>query len=121
MKGCHSMKRIAVLILATFTVLSLIVFVIKGGDKKDKGNLPLGEELEAGEVFKSSVADEEEYLLIAEKDYLNLYEIGDKKTLKKSERINTALFPEEDITNLIKGIEYKSSDDAFAAMENFVG
>ena len=116
------MKRIAVLILAFFAVLSLFVFAIKSGDKKDKEKPPFGEEIKAGEVFKSSLAQEEEgYLLIAEKEYLNLYQIGEKKTLKKSERINTALFPEEDITSLIKGIEYKSSDDAFAAMENFVG
>lgn len=121
MKGCHSMKRIAVLILASFAVLSLIVFVIKYNDKKDNEKPPFDNEINAGEVFKTEIADEEGYLLIAEKEYLNLYKIGEKKTLKKSERINTALFPEEDITNLIKGIEYNSSDDAFAAMENFVG
>lgn len=116
------MKRIVTMLLALFVIVSALVFAIKYSDNKRNENLPLNDDENLGEVFKPDIADEgNKYLLIAEEEYLNLYQIGKNTALKKSERINTALFPEEDITNLTKGIEYTSSDDAFAAMENFVG
>ncbi len=116
------MKRIVTMLLALFVIVAALVFAIKYSDKKRNENPSLNDDKNLGEVFKPDIADvEEKYLLIAEDEYLNLYQIGEKTALKKSERINTALFPEADIKNLTDGIQYKSSDEAFAAMENFVG
>ncbi len=110
------------MLLALFVIMAALVFAIKYSDKKRNENPPLNNDKNLGEVFKPDIASEEEkYLLIAEEEYLNLYQIGEKTALKKSERINTRLFPEGDITNLSAGIEYKTPEEAFAAMENFVG
>lgn len=116
------MKRIVTMLLALFVIVAALVFAIKYNDKKRNKNPPQNDDKNLGEVFKPDIADEEEkYLLIAEEEYLNLYQIGEETALKKSERINTRLFPESDITNLAAGIEFGTSEEAFAAMENFVG
>ncbi len=72
------------------------------------------------EVSSTIIYEEEEYLLIAEEGYLNLYESGEKPSLKKSERINFALFPPEDVIELKSGLTFKTVSEAYEAMESFV-
>lgn len=73
------------------------------------------------EVFNSEIiTQEQECLLIAEGDYLNLYEIGDTTSLKKSERLDFTLFPDDDVTQLEKGMIFSTIEEAYEMMENFV-
>ncbi len=62
----------------------------------------------------------EEYLLIAEDGYLNLYETADSPSVKYSERLDTLLLPHSDRLLLANGLYFKSLDEAYQAMESFV-
>lgn len=116
------MKRLVTMLLALFVIVAALVFLIKHNEKKQSENPPADGPEIFGEVFKPHIAAEEErFLLIRENDYLNLYHIGEKKALKKSERINIGLFPEGDIKRLSSGIEYPTPEEAYAAMENYIG
>lgn len=74
-------------------------------------------------VFAASeeFVEEEKFLLIAENGYLNLYRTGAERSLKQSERFDISLFPYDDALLLEQGMEFGSIEEAYEAMENFVG
>lgn len=104
--------------------LSVVLIASTGcaSEKNIAENLPESPQSPQNTVISSSNGERKErYLLIAEEEYLNLYKLDGRATLKKSEQVNFKLFPEADVRSLEEGVEYETPQEAFAAMENFVG
>ena len=63
----------------------------------------------------------EDFLLIAEDGYLNLYRRGEGSALILSERLDLALFPQNDALQLTRGITFDGEEAAFSAFEDYIG
>lgn len=63
----------------------------------------------------------EDFLLIAEDGYLNLYRRGEGAALILSERLDLALFPQNDALQLTRGITFDGEEAAFSAFEDYIG
>ncbi len=110
----------ATLLLLFVVSVTLLLFLCFS--KRREPSAPIAEknpppEAVSGDVIASAI---EEYLLIAEDNYLNLYHIGESPSLKHSEYFNKFLLPKADILLLSDGIRFQSLKKAYEAMESFV-
>lgn len=106
------MHRLAVIIFA------LVLLSSCAGEKQEQGvthdiSNPTGNNTAVDEA-------REEWFLVAEGRYLNLYSINGEKSLKSSEQIDLSVFPVADAARLRKGIKYDTVFDAYSAMESFI-
>ena len=81
---------------------------------------PLPEKKETSDTPSDTASVGESWFLVAEGEYLNLYHINDKKSLKNSELIDISVFPTSDIAELKKGIKFDTISDAYTVMEGFI-
>ncbi|MBS7298819.1 MAG: hypothetical protein KIG65_07025 [Eubacteriales bacterium] len=72
------------------------------------------------QVNSTVTSEEETFLLIAEDDYLNLYNTDRNGPLRISEKIDFKIFPADDVYELRKGITFASEIEAYKMMENFI-
>ncbi|MBQ8636815.1 MAG: hypothetical protein IJ423_02325 [Clostridia bacterium] len=116
------MNKVKVLSLVIAGVVLLTALIILLGENKNHKE-PFAEKPNPlpQEVSKKTFVDEQEiFLLIAEDNYLNLYNSDTNGVLKKSEQIDFNLFPAEDVEELREGKTFYSETEAYEMMENFV-
>lgn len=117
------MKYVKFIIAAVFVLIAAIVLAVTIRFTNDKKEVVPDADTElAGETSaEATVIEAEKFLLIAEDNYLNLYNADTDGALKKSERLNPSIFPDVDIAELRRGIVFDSEMEAYEMMENFIG
>lgn len=115
----NKVKVLSLVIAGVVLVMALIILFADNRNQKE----PFAEEPNPlpQEVSKETFVNEQEiFLLIAEDNYLNLYNSDTNGVLKKSEQIDFNLFPDSDVEELRKGKTFYSETEAYEMMENFV-
>ncbi len=122
MEGEKIMNRVRAipLVIAGVLLIMALVILLREGNNPDE---PFSEKPNPlpQEVSKETYIEEQEiFLLIAEENYLNLYNSDTNGVLKKSEQIDFNLFPADDVEELRKGKTFQSETEAYEMMENFI-
>lgn len=115
------MRYVKFITAAVFVLIAAIVVAVTIRFTNDKKEVVPDTELAGETSAEATVIEEEKFLLIAEDNYLNLYNADTDGALKKSERLNPSIFPDVDIAELRQGIVFDSEMEAYEMMENFIG
>ncbi|MBQ7794127.1 MAG: hypothetical protein IJ366_06345 [Clostridia bacterium] len=108
-------------ILVPLLICALLAAIIFLNGKSTEAPPPAHNAPTPQTVFGETEAEPlEEYMLIAEKGYLNLYQKGDSSAPKHSERLDPSLLPASDIKELENGMSFSSAEEAYRAMESFI-
>ncbi len=115
-------RYIKVILLLSILLSAILICMLFSQSKEKQSPAPISDtnpppEAVSGDITASAL---DEYLLIAEGEYLNLYFMDGEPSLKHSEHFDSFLLPSGDIAILSQGIKFQSIEKAYEVMEGFI-
>lgn len=106
------------LIVFAITILCAAAWLMNLPPRRPKSSpTPAPEE----NIVRAADSVREDFFLIAEDGFLNLYRRGETSALISSERLDLSLLPQGDVILLTRGIEFSDEESAFSAIEDYIG